>query len=180
MAGPRNLRRGVRRDESPRRRRLCSSHYTHLLPEFVAERCAARGRGPARHRPRHHQSPGHWHIAPQSKYPIRVRTRWRHVADGGRPHRSLRSSDLATNAPHGVEHALRRLNYDIAGTAFAPAIAALRNLVPVSQILLGSDYPYVPIGDTVDGMRSLGFSPEELDAIGRDNALRLLPTLCCA
>jgi predicted TIM-barrel fold metal-dependent hydrolase len=89
-------------------------------------------------------------------------------------------ADLATNAPHGVEHALRRLNYDIAGTAFAPAIAALRNLVPVSQILLGSDYPYVPIGDTVDGMRSLGFSPEELDAIGRDNALRLLPTLCCA
>ena len=88
-------------------------------------------------------------------------------------------ADLATNAPHGVEHALRRLNYDIAGTAFAPAIAALRTLVPVSQILLGSDYPYVPIGDTVDGMRSLGFSPEELDAIGRDNALRLLPTLCC-
>jgi predicted TIM-barrel fold metal-dependent hydrolase len=29
-------------------------------------------------------------------------------------------------------------------------------------------------------MRSLGFSREELDAIGRDNALRLLPTLCCA
>jgi hypothetical protein len=32
----------------------------------------------------------------------------------------------------------------------------------------------------VDGMRSLGFSPEELDAIGRGNALRLLPKLCCA
>ena len=89
-------------------------------------------------------------------------------------------SDLATNAPHGVEHELRRLNYDIAGTAFGPAIAALRNLVPVTQIVLGSDYPYVPIGDTVDGLRSLGFSPEELDAIGRYNALRLLPTLCCA
>ena len=83
-------------------------------------------------------------------------------------------AELATNAPHGIEHELRRLNYDIAGTAFAPAIAALRNLVPVSQILLGSDYPYVPISDTVDGMRSLGFSPEELHAIGRDNALRLL------
>jgi predicted TIM-barrel fold metal-dependent hydrolase len=79
-----------------------------------------------------------------------------------------------------VEHALRRLNYDIAGTAFGPAIAALRNLVPVSQILLGRDYPYVPIGDTVDGMRSLGFSPQELDAIGRHNALRLRPKLCCA
>jgi predicted TIM-barrel fold metal-dependent hydrolase len=29
-------------------------------------------------------------------------------------------------------------------------------------------------------LHSLGFSPEELDAIGRYNALRLLPTLCCA
>jgi 6-methylsalicylate decarboxylase len=89
-------------------------------------------------------------------------------------------SDLAINAPHGVEHELRRLNYDIAGTAFGPAIAALRSLVPVTQIMLGSDYPYVPIGDTVDGLHSLGFSSEELDAIGRFNALRLLPTLCCA
>jgi predicted TIM-barrel fold metal-dependent hydrolase len=60
------------------------------------------------------------------------------------------------------------------------ANAALRCLVPITQIMLGSDYPYVPIGDTVDGMRSLGFSPEELDAIGRNNALRLLPALCCA
>jgi len=46
--------------------------------------------------------------------------------------------------------------------------------------MLGSDYPYVPISDTVDGLHSLGFSLEELDAIGRYNALRLLPTLCCA
>jgi len=89
-------------------------------------------------------------------------------------------SDLAINVPHGVEHELRRLNYDIAGSAFAPAIAALRTLVPITQIVLGSDYPYVPIGDTVAGMRSLGFSPHELAAIGRHNALRLLPTLCCA
>lgn len=86
---------------------------------------------------------------------------------------------LANFAPHGVQHELKRLNYDIAGTAFAPAIAALRHLVPVTQILLGSDYPYVPIDDTVSGMRSLGFAPEELEAIGRSNALRLLPTLCC-
>jgi predicted TIM-barrel fold metal-dependent hydrolase len=47
-------------------------------------------------------------------------------------------------------------------------------------MLAGRIAHYVPIGDTVDGMRSLGFSPEELDAIGRNNALRLLPTLCCA
>ena len=88
-------------------------------------------------------------------------------------------SQLGTHAPHGVDHELRRLNYDIAGTAYAPAIAALKSMVPVSHILLGTDYPYVPIGDTVDRMRALDFTPDELRAIGRDNALRLLPRLCC-
>ena len=88
-------------------------------------------------------------------------------------------SQLGAHAPHGVDHELRRLNYDIAGTAYGPAIAALKTMVPVSQILLGTDYPYVPIGDTVTGMRALDFTPDELRAIGRDNALRLLPRLCC-
>jgi len=89
-------------------------------------------------------------------------------------------SQLGIHAPHGVDHELRRLNYDIAGTAYGPAIAALKTMAPVSQILLGSDYPYVPIGDTVNGMRALDFTPDELRAIGRDNALRLLPRLCCS
>jgi len=88
-------------------------------------------------------------------------------------------SQLGIHAPHGVDHELRRLNYDIAGTAYGPAIAALKTMVPISQILLGSDYPYVPIADTVNGMRALDFMPDELRAIGRDNALRLLPRLCC-
>src|SRR5262245_31442448 len=90
-----------------------------------------------------------------------------------------RPSQLGSQASHDVDHELRRLNYDIAGTAYAPAIAALKAMVPVSQILLGTDYPYVPICDTLNGMRALDFTPEELRAIGRDNALRLLPRLCC-
>jgi predicted TIM-barrel fold metal-dependent hydrolase len=86
-------------------------------------------------------------------------------------------ADLKTKAPLGVDHALRQLHYDIAGTVYRPAIAALTTMVPTSQILLGSDHPYVPLGETVSGMSGLGFSDEVLKAIGRDNALRLMPTL---
>jgi predicted TIM-barrel fold metal-dependent hydrolase len=85
--------------------------------------------------------------------------------------------DLASKAPHGVDHELARLHYDIAGTAYRPAVAALRALVPTSQILLGSDHPYVPLGETMAGLPALGLTAADLAAIGRDNALRLLPTL---
>jgi 6-methylsalicylate decarboxylase len=85
--------------------------------------------------------------------------------------------DLAMKAPQGIEHELRRLHFDIAGTVNAPAIAALTSLVPASQILLGSDHPYVPLGETVTGMTALAFTADHLKAIGRENALRLMPTL---
>jgi predicted TIM-barrel fold metal-dependent hydrolase len=83
--------------------------------------------------------------------------------------------DIATKAPNGVEYELKRLHYDIAGTAFRPAIAALTSLVPTTQILLGSDNPYIPLGETTQGMTQLGLSAADLRAIGRDNALALLP-----
>ena len=79
--------------------------------------------------------------------------------------------------PNGIAHELRRLFYDIAGTASPPAIAALTSLVPISQILFGSDNPYIPLSDTVEGVLGLGFSPAELRAIAYDNAARLLPRL---
>jgi 6-methylsalicylate decarboxylase len=79
--------------------------------------------------------------------------------------------------PNAIEDALRRLYFDIAGTAFAPAIAALTALVPTTQILFGSDNPYVPLGATADGLARLRLSAADLQAIGRDNALRLLPNL---
>jgi predicted TIM-barrel fold metal-dependent hydrolase len=84
-------------------------------------------------------------------------------------------ANLAEKAPKGIEYELRRLYYDIADTAFAPAIAALTSLVPTTQILFGSDNPYAPVAKTVRRMRQLGFSDADLRAIGRENALALLP-----
>ena len=85
--------------------------------------------------------------------------------------------NIAEKAPNGIEYELKRLHYDIAGTAYRPAIAALTSLVPATQILFGSDNPFVPLADTAEGMKQLGFSAENLLQIGRDNALGLLPRL---
>lgn len=85
--------------------------------------------------------------------------------------------DIAEKAPNGIEFELRRLYYDIAGTAYRPAIAALTQLVPTTQILFGSDNPFVPLRDTAQGVTELGLSVADLRAIGRDNALSLLPGL---
>jgi predicted TIM-barrel fold metal-dependent hydrolase len=48
-------------------------------------------------------------------------------------------------------------------------------LVPTSQILFGSDYPFVPIAEGAVGMTKVGLSASDLRAIGRDNAAGLLP-----
>ena len=50
-----------------------------------------------------------------------------------------------------------------------------RNLVAVSPILFGTDFPYRNAEDHVQGLRECGFSEADLKAIERDNALRLLP-----
>jgi len=84
---------------------------------------------------------------------------------------------LKGKVPNGVVNELRRQYYEIANSANAPAMAALMALVPMSQILLGSDYPYVPIGATVNGLKALGLSPEQVAQISRGNALQLLPRL---
>jgi 6-methylsalicylate decarboxylase len=85
--------------------------------------------------------------------------------------------NIAEKAPNGIEYELKRLYYDIAGTAYRPAIAALTSLVPTTQILFGSDNPFVPLAETAEGMMQLGFSADDLRRIGRDNALGLLPRL---
>ncbi len=85
--------------------------------------------------------------------------------------------NITEKAPNGIEYELRRLYYDIAGTAYRPAIAALTNLVPTTQILFGSDNPFVPLAETAQGMMRLDLSPADLQRIGHQNALALMPRL---
>jgi predicted TIM-barrel fold metal-dependent hydrolase len=84
--------------------------------------------------------------------------------------------NLKEFAPDGIEGELRRLHYDTANATFAPSMAALLKLVPVSQISYGTDYPYFGF-DQFAELRKLGLSAADLDAIGHDNATQLIPRL---
>jgi predicted TIM-barrel fold metal-dependent hydrolase len=81
------------------------------------------------------------------------------------------------NMPNGVLYELKKLFYDTASAANPPNMAALRALVPLSQILFGSDNPFVPLSAGAQGVDAFGFTPEEATAINRENALRLFPRL---
>jgi predicted TIM-barrel fold metal-dependent hydrolase len=49
--------------------------------------------------------------------------------------------------------------------------------VPATQILFGSDNPFIPLAETAEGMTQLGLPADDLRLIGRENALALLPRL---
>ena len=82
---------------------------------------------------------------------------------------------VAKNLPHGLMHELQRFYYDTAQAANPSALGCLKTVVPVSQIVFGTDYPYRQSIEHVDGIARCGFSAEERQKIDRDNALRLLP-----
>jgi predicted TIM-barrel fold metal-dependent hydrolase len=84
---------------------------------------------------------------------------------------------MQTRVPRGVLTELKRFFYDTAWSAHPMALASLTKLVPASQILFGSDYPYRTGEDHVKGLAEYGFSAMDLRAIERENALRLLPRL---
>jgi predicted TIM-barrel fold metal-dependent hydrolase len=75
-----------------------------------------------------------------------------------------------------VEHELFRFYYDTAQISNAVTIQALAKLVPMSQIVFGSDFPYRTSLEHVQGLAK-NFSGADLRAIERDNALRILPRL---
>jgi predicted TIM-barrel fold metal-dependent hydrolase len=81
--------------------------------------------------------------------------------------------DLAQIAPNGVIEEFRRLHYETANSAYAPTIAALRQFVPASQILFGTDFPYISVMDNVDRIGKLGIPAADLAAIEHNNAAKL-------
>lgn len=71
-----------------------------------------------------------------------------------------------------------RFYYDTAQTFHPVPMTALKHVVPVSQILFGTDYPYRSSLENTAGLTaSQAFSPEEFELVKRDNAVRLLPRL---
>jgi predicted TIM-barrel fold metal-dependent hydrolase len=89
----------------------------------------------------------------------------------------IQNPAMQKRVPRGVLTELRRFFYDTAWSAHPMALASLTKLVPPAQIVFGSDYPYRTGEDHVKGLLEYGFSPADLRAIDRENALRLLPRL---
>jgi 6-methylsalicylate decarboxylase len=84
---------------------------------------------------------------------------------------------MQKRVPRGVLTELKRFYYDTAWSAHPMALSSLTKLVPISQVLFGSDYPYRTGEDHVKGLMEYGFTAADLRAIDRENALRLLPRL---
>jgi predicted TIM-barrel fold metal-dependent hydrolase len=86
--------------------------------------------------------------------------------------------DAKATVPDGTLAELKRFYYDTAQTSNKASMSALAAIIPVSQIVFGTDFPYRTSIDHVRGLRESGvFSEAQLMDIERGNALKLLPRL---
>jgi predicted TIM-barrel fold metal-dependent hydrolase len=69
---------------------------------------------------------------------------------------------------------LNRFFYDTAQVSNALTIETLAKLVPTSQIVFGSDFPYRTSEETAAGLAKR-FKGKVLRGFERDNAARILP-----
>ena len=90
---------------------------------------------------------------------------------------AARRPDLAPFAPQGAMHEFGKLYYDIVSAAHPLPFTAIREIAGISHLLYGSDYPFWEPKVTSGNLAKLNLSPDDLRAIERDNALRLLPGL---
>jgi 6-methylsalicylate decarboxylase len=88
---------------------------------------------------------------------------------------NARKEMFASRLPDGPVAELKKFYYDIAQSAHPYALSSLLQLVSVSQIVFGTDYPFVSAEATAQGLLDYGFSAGDQRAIDRDNALALLP-----
>ena len=68
---------------------------------------------------------------------------------------------------------VRRFYYDTAQSTNPVLLGALKTLVPMSQIVYGSDFPFANASAQVAGLQTCGLSADELRSIYRDNAVKI-------
>jgi predicted TIM-barrel fold metal-dependent hydrolase len=85
--------------------------------------------------------------------------------------------ELNARVPNGVMHELSKLYVDVVGVTTPGALRAVLDIVPMSHLLFGTDFPFWAPDITIKGLAGLKLSTADLQAIERDNALKLLPGL---
>lgn len=111
-----------------------------------------------------------------------IRFIWSH-AGGSAPFLAGRIEGAAGNAkealPNGFIAAAKGFYYDTAGATNRGALISLKELVSTSHIVYGTDFPSAGSGvPLVGALRDTNlFDAEELQMVGRENALKLVPRL---
>ena len=85
-------------------------------------------------------------------------------------------TDLQARLPEGPIHYLQQFYYDTANASTIYPLSSLMKLVSSSQVLFGTDFPFLTASATAADLRETGlFSAADLAAIDRGNAARLMP-----
>lgn len=79
--------------------------------------------------------------------------------------------------PNGAIYEYKKFYYETAQGNHAGALDALLRMIPISQVLYGTDFPFRDGAEENAGLGSYGFSAADRWAIDRGNALRLHPSL---
>ena len=79
--------------------------------------------------------------------------------------------------PEGPLPIFRKFYYEVAQGNTLGQLAALMQMVPVSQVMFGSDYPFRRGVEAVEGVHNYKFSPDDIKAIDSENAIRVMPSL---
>ena len=93
----------------------------------------------------------------------------------GRFHTVAAMPQFAPHVPKGVLHELQRFYYDLAQASNPGATSSLMQLVKISQVLFGTDFPYQTAASHLQGLDGCAFSAADRRAIEYENAARLLP-----
>lgn len=75
-----------------------------------------------------------------------------------------------------VQAELNRFHYDTAQVSLDGTLAALAKLVPISQIVYGTDFPYRTAAEHSKGVDAI-FDEDDRKRVNRENALSILPRL---
>ena len=107
-----------------------------------------------------------------------IRWIWSH-SGGTIPFLTSRFSRLAwerkmTEDPVAV---VQKHYYEVAQGNTPAQLAALMKMVPISQVMFGSDYPYRDAREAVDGVVAYKFSAADQLAIDNGNALKMFPNI---
>lgn len=86
-----------------------------------------------------------------------------------------KTPQYAAQFPKGFSAEAGRFFYDTAQASNPAAMSALKKVVPMTQIVFGTDYPFRTSAEHVKNLKDCGiFSAAEIQTIERDNPKRLL------